>query len=70
MSGGQPQLSGGQRVGWSIRPWDGSSAERNVQLCSTGPGRIRPYYDRLVPLKNKGNPTNFFRMCQNIEPSS
>ena len=35
-----------------------------------GPGRIRPYYDRLVALKNKRNPTNFFRMCQNIEPSS
>ena len=35
-----------------------------------GPGRIRPYCDRLVALKNKHDPTNFFRMYQNIEPSS
>jgi len=29
-----------------------------------------PNYDRLVALKNKHDPTNFFRMYQNIEPSS
>ena len=29
-----------------------------------------PNYDRLVALKNKHNPTNFFCMYQNIEPSS
>ena len=38
-----------------------------------GAARVRaaygPNYDRLVVLKNKYDPTNFFRMNQNIEPS-
>jgi len=28
-----------------------------------------PNYDRLVALKNKYDPTNFFRMNHNIKPS-
>jgi hypothetical protein len=38
-----------------------------------GAARVRaaygPNYDRLVALKNKYDPTNFFRMNQNIEPT-
>jgi FAD/FMN-containing dehydrogenase len=28
-----------------------------------------PNYDRLVALKNKYDPTNFFRMNQNVRPA-
>ena len=29
-----------------------------------------PKYDRLVALKNKYDPTNFFRVNQNIKPTA
>jgi hypothetical protein len=42
-------------------------------VMDEGAARVRaaygPNYDRLVALKNKYDPTNFFRMNQNIEPS-
>ena len=42
-------------------------------LGEEGEDRVRaaygPNYERLVALKNKYDPTNFFRLNQNIKPT-
>jgi FAD/FMN-containing dehydrogenase len=42
-------------------------------LSNEGDAPVRtsygPNYDRLVALKNKYDPTNFFRLNQNIKPT-
>ncbi len=59
---------------WSaMQPFSGGGAYVNF-LGDEGEDRVRaaygaPKYERLVALKNKYDPTNFFRMNQNIKPT-
>ncbi|MEK7247796.1 MAG: BBE domain-containing protein, partial [Chloroflexota bacterium] len=43
-------------------------------LMDEGEQRVRdsfgPKYDRMLALKNKYDPTNFFRLNQNIKPTA
>jgi FAD/FMN-containing dehydrogenase len=64
-------------IRWSRECWDSMQpfverANYANDLGDEGEERIRagygPNYDRLVVLKNKYDPTNFFRMNQNIRP--
>ena len=56
-----------------MRPYVSGRAYVNY-LGEEGTGRVReaygPNYERLVALKNKYDPTNFFRFNQNIQPSA
>jgi FAD binding domain-containing protein/berberine-like enzyme len=66
-------------IEWVNRSWNGlraffSSALYVNQLLDEGEERVRAAYggnyDRLVTLKNRYDPTNFFRMNQNIRPTN
>jgi hypothetical protein len=56
-----------------MKPWAQESGYLNY-LMDEGAERIKqsfgPYYDRMVALKNQYDPTNFFRLNQNIKPST
>ena len=54
-----PHLAGGVYLNWASE----ESADRVRQAYG-------PNYERLVALKDQYDPTNFFRMNQNIKPSS
>jgi FAD/FMN-containing dehydrogenase len=59
---------------WSrVEPLTGGSAYINHLSVDDGPERVRASYgsnyDRLVSLKNKYDPTNFFRLNPNIKPT-
>ena len=63
---------------WARECWDAMQpfAERSAyvnDLGEEGQARVREAYgsnyDRLLPLKNKYDPTNFFRLNQNIKPT-
>ena len=58
----QPYSSGGVYVNYL-----GQEAEEGADRVRAAYG---PNYERLVALKNKYDPTNFFRMNQNIKPSA
>ena len=59
---------------WSaIQPHSAGGVYVNF-LSNEGEERVkaaydRPTYERLVALKNKYDPTNFFRLNQNIKPT-
>ncbi len=56
-----------------MKPWAQEAAYLNY-LMDEGDQRIKDsfgaHYDRMVALKNKYDPTNFFRLNQNIKPTS
>jgi FAD/FMN-containing dehydrogenase len=56
----------------SVEPWAQAGTYLNY-LMDEGEGRVRasfgPKYDRMLELKNKYDPTNFFSLNQNIKPS-
>ena len=56
-----------------MRPWAQEAAYLNY-LMDEGDQRIKDsfgaHYDRMVALKNKYDPTNFFRLNQNIKPTA
>jgi FAD/FMN-containing dehydrogenase len=63
---------------WARQWWDrtaafGFGAEYVNNLGEEGADRVRAAYgdnyERLVALKNKYDPTNFFRLNANIEPT-
>ena len=65
-------------VDWVNRSWEGlrpffAPGLYVNQLGDEGEERVRvaysSNYDRLVALKNKYDPSNFFRMNQNIKPT-
>jgi len=57
----------------AVRPYLSGRVYVNY-LGEEGPGRVReaygPNYERLAALKNKYDPTNFFRFNQNVQPSA
>ncbi len=66
-------------IKWTRELWEAMQpfVEQTVyvnNLGEEGDERVRaaygPNYDRLVSLKNKYDPTNFFRANQNIKPAS
>jgi FAD/FMN-containing dehydrogenase len=59
---------------WSaMRPFSTGGVYVNFLSHDDGEERVRaaygPHYDRLVALKNRYDPTNLFRMNQNIKPT-
>ncbi len=67
-----------RNIGWSRKFWTAMQPyfERSAyvnDLGEEGEQRVReaygPNYERLLALKQKYDPTDFFRMNQNIEPS-
>jgi hypothetical protein len=75
----QDRPAAGSSIEWVNRSWDGlrtffNSAVYVNQLGDEGEERVRAAYganyERLVALKNKYDPTNFFRMNQNIKPTA
>jgi hypothetical protein len=56
-----------------MKPWAQEAAYLNF-LMDEGEQRIKDsfgaHYDRMVALKNKYDPSNFFRLNQNIRPTS
>jgi FAD/FMN-containing dehydrogenase len=56
----------------ALHPHSAGGAYRNF-VMDEGQGRVRASYrenyDRLVSIKNKYDPTNLFRINQNIKPS-
>ena len=55
-----------------MEPWAQKAAYLNY-LMDEGEQRVKDSfgknYDRMVQLKNKYDPTNFFRLNQNIQPT-
>ena len=55
-----------------MQPWAQSGTYLNY-LMDEGEGRVEasfgPQYERMVTLKNKYDPTNLFRLNQNIKPT-
>lgn len=68
-----------ENVGWTRELWDAmrphtSDAAYLNYVGDEGAQKVRsfygrPNYERLAALKNKYDPTNFFRLNQNIKPS-
>jgi FAD/FMN-containing dehydrogenase len=60
-------------VAGALAPWAQKAAYLNY-LMDEGEGRVRdsfgPHYSRMVALKDKYDPDNFFCMNQNIRPSA
>jgi len=68
-------------IGWvrrlweALRPFSSGGLYVNYQMGDEGEDRIRAAYgpekyERLVALKNKYDPTNLFRLNQNITPTA
>ncbi len=61
-----------RNVAATMEPWRQKGTYLNY-LMDEGEQRVRdsfgPQYDRMVELKNKYDPTNFFRLNQNIKPT-
>jgi FAD/FMN-containing dehydrogenase len=68
-------------IGWvrwlweALRPFSSGGVYVNYQAGDEGEDRIRAAYgaekyERLVALKNKYDPTNLFRLNQNITPTA
>jgi hypothetical protein len=55
-----------------MHPWAGKGTYLNY-LMDEGEQRVRDsfgdHYSRMVELKSKYDPTNFFRLNQNIKPN-
>jgi FAD/FMN-containing dehydrogenase len=66
-----------QHIRWARESWEAlqpfAAGRVYVNYLSEGEDRVLeaygPNYDRLVALKNKYDPTNFFRRNQNIRPT-
>ena len=68
-----------RQVGWvravadAMAPWAQKATYLNY-LMDEGEGRVKdsfgPHYARMVALKDKYDPENFFRMNQNIKPTT
>lgn len=78
MAGWDDPTESEKNVRWARQCWQAMQPfyERSAyvnDLGEEGEQRVReaygPNYDRLVALKNKYDPTNFFRLNQNIKPS-
>ena len=59
----------------ALRPFSSGGAYVNYQMGDEGEDRLRAAYgpekyERLVALKNKYDPTNLFRLNQNISPTA
>ncbi len=56
-----------------MRPFSSGGVYMNFLAADEGKERIRAAYsvdyDRLVALKNKYDPTNLFRVNQNVKPT-
>jgi FAD/FMN-containing dehydrogenase len=56
-----------------MRPFSSGGVHMNFLAADEGKERIRAAYsvdyDRLVALKNKYDPTNLFRVNQNVKPT-
>ena len=67
------QVSWVRAVTGAMAPWAQKATYLNY-LMDEGEGRVRdsfgPHYARMVALKDKYDPTNFFRMNQNIKPTA
>jgi hypothetical protein len=70
-----------QTIGWvrrlweALRPFSSGGVYVNYMMGNEGEDRIREAYgpekyERLVALKNKYDPTNLFRLNQNITPTT
>ena len=64
-----------RRVWEALRPFSSGGAYVNYQMGDEGEDRLRAAYgpekyERLVALKNKYDPTNLFRLNQNISPTA
>jgi FAD/FMN-containing dehydrogenase len=61
-----------RNVAGAMEPWRQKGTYLNY-LMDEGEQRVRdsfgPQYERMVALKNKYDPTNFFRLNQNIKPT-
>jgi FAD/FMN-containing dehydrogenase len=68
----EPNTSWVRRAWTAMSPWAQRGTYLNY-LMDEGTDRIREsfgsHYDRMVALKDRYDPTNFFRMNQNIRPS-
>jgi hypothetical protein len=73
-SGGEPHIKWARDVWQAVQPFASGSVYVNyLEPGQEGAARVRaaygPVYERLVGLKNQYDPTNFFRMNQNIAPT-
>ena len=64
-----------RRVWEALRPFSSGGVYVNYQMGDEGEDRVRAAYgsekyERLVELKNKYDPTNMFRLNQNITPTA
>jgi FAD/FMN-containing dehydrogenase len=71
----EPVIDWVRRLWEQLRPFSSGSAYVNYQMGDEGEDRLRAAYgpekyERLVALKNKYDPTNLFRLNQNIRPSA
>jgi hypothetical protein len=66
------QIAWVRSVHAAIEPWAQTGTYLNY-LMDEGEQRVRDsfgvHYERMVELKNKYDPTNFFRLNQNIKPT-
>jgi FAD/FMN-containing dehydrogenase len=68
----EEQIAWVRNVAAAIQPWAQTGTYLNY-LMDEGEDRVREsfgaHYERMVALKNKYDPTNFFRLNQNIKPT-
>ena len=69
----EAQIAWVRRVAEAMHPWAQKGTYLNY-LMDEGEQRVRdsfgPKYERMVALKNRYDPTNFFRLNQNIRPTN
>jgi FAD/FMN-containing dehydrogenase len=64
-----------RRLWEALRPFTSGGAYVNYEMSDAGEDRVRvaygyEKYERLVALKNRYDPTNMFRLNQNITPTA